>query len=232
MATTYQYFVNSVREALKESRDDSDLKFDTIVFWTQVEVNRLRSERFAKRHMQSGQYLTHFTDVAVTNDGVRKYFELPKDIIDVENDNGIHQITYLLSDYDFCDRPYDVPFEKTSPARLWSLLAIPLRKPNPKRPFFARETNLVFLYGIDLINVPTVDIWLYTTVDAKHKLDLTEVIELEDGQVSVLLQRVLALVRFASLYPNDKTNFGSDGNTQALGRTAVSNSNLENTQQQ
>jgi hypothetical protein len=220
-----------VKQALKEFRDDADLQTDTIVFWTQVEVNRLRGERFSKRHQQSGQYLAHFYGVTVTNDGVRKYVEMPAGIIDVENDLGLHQVTYHLADYDYCDYPYDVPFEKTMPAKIWSLLAIPIRNPKPTRPFMAREGESLFFYGIENINVSSVDMWLYTTVDTTHKLDLTESIELEDGQVSVLIQRVLALVRFASLFPNDKTNFGSDGNTQALGRTAVSNTAIANQEQ-
>ncbi len=232
MATTYQYLVYSVKQALKEHRDDADLQLDTIVFWTQVEVNRLRGERFAKRHMQSGQYLAHFYGVQVTNDGVRKYLVMPSGIIDVENDNGIHQVTYHLADYTYCDYPYDVPFEKTSPAKIWSLKATPVRHPKPTRPFMARENTQLFFYGIDEINVDTVDMWLYTTVDTTHKLDLTESVELEDGQISVLLQRVLQLVRFASLFPNDKTNFGSDGNTQAIPKTALSQNQSQEQPQQ
>lgn len=230
--TTYQYLVNSVLESLKESRDDADLKRDVVVFWTQVEINRLRGERFSKRHQQSGQYLTHFYGVSVANDGVRKYVEMPSGIIDVENDNGIHLVTYHLADYEYCEYPYDVPFEKTMPAKLWSLLAIPIRNFKPTRPFMARENDKLFLYGIENISVSSVDMWLYTTVDATHKLDLTENVELEDGQISVLLQRVLSLVRFASLFPNDKTNFGSDGNTQNVPKTALSNTNPQEQQQQ
>lgn len=232
MTTTYAYLVFSITEALKESRDDADLKRDLVVFWTQVEVNRLRGERFAKRHLQSGQYLNHFYGIEVVDDGTRKYIQMPSGIIDVETDNGIHQITYHLADYEYCDYPYDVPFERTSPAKLWALKAIAIRNPNPTRPFYARETDKIFLYGIDNISVSSVDMWLYTTVSTAHKLDLSEEVELEEGQISVLIQRVLALVRFASLFPNDKTNFGSDGNTQALGRTAVSQTQLEQQNQQ
>lgn len=230
--TTYQYLVNSVLESLKESRDDADLKRDVVVFWTQVEVNRLRGERFTKRHLQSGQYLAHFYGVSVTYDGVRKYVDMPSGIIDVENDNGIHLVTYHLSDYEFCDYPYDVPFEKTSPAKIWSLLATPIRKPNPKLPFMARENSRLFFYGIDNISVTNVDMWLYTTVDTTHKLDLTESVELSDEQISVLLARVYNLAKFAALMPNDKSNTGSDGNTQQVAKTALSNTQVQEQQQQ
>jgi hypothetical protein len=217
---------------MKETRDDADLKRDVVTFWTQVEVNRLRGERFAKRTSQSGEYLSHFYGITVQNDGVRKYVDMPSGILDIENDNGIHQVTYHLADYDYCDYPYDVPFEKTSPAKIWSLMAIPIRKPSPTKPFCARENSQLFLYGIEMINVTSIDMWLYTTVDTSHKLDLNETVELAEEQISILIARVLNLARFASLLPNDKRNTGSDENTKSIAKTAMSQTQVETEQQQ
>lgn len=232
MITTYRYLVESVIEAINEAKDDADIRKDLVVFWTQVEVNRLRGERFSKRYHQSGEYLNHFYGIQVQNDGVRKYVELPSGIIDVEADNAIHMVTYHLADYEICEYPYDVTFERTSPARLWSLMAIPIRKPSAKKPYYAREYNKLFFYGIENINVETVDLWLYTTVSTKYKLNLDEEVELSEEQISILLQRVLNLARFASLYPNDKTNNGSDNNNQSMAKTAVSQTSAENQPQQ
>lgn len=230
--TTYRYLVNAVLESMKESRDDADLKRDVVIFWTQVEVNRLRGERFSKRLVQSGEYLSHFYGVQVKNDGVRKYAEMPSGIIDVERDNGINLVTYHLADYDYCDYPYDVPFENTSPAKLWALKAIPLRNFTPTRPFRAREGNKLFLYGIENISVESIDMWLYTTVSTTHKVDLDEQVELSGEQISVLIARIYNLARFAALMPNDKTNNGSDGNTQQVAKTALSQTQVQEETQQ
>lgn len=232
MVTSYRYLVESVLQMLKEHRDDADIHRDLVVFWTQVEVNRLRGERFSKRFFQSGEYLNHFYGVQVTNDGTRKYIEMPSGIIDVENDNGIHLITYHLADYEYCEYPYDVPFERTTPAKIWSLLSIPIRKPNPKKPYYAREYDKIFLYGLENIAVSSVDVWLYTTVSTSHKLDLNETVELEDGQISVLLQRVINLARFGSLFPNNRTNVGGDENQSSMAKTAVSQTQVEQQTQQ
>lgn len=230
--TTYAYIVGSVLEALKEHRDDADLKRDVVIFWTQVETNRLRSERLAKRSLQSGQYLNHFYGIKVMADSVRKYVEMPSGIIDIENDNGIHLVTYHLEDYNYCEYPYEVPFEKTTPAEIWALKSIPLRKPSPTRPFMAREKDKLFLYGIESISVKEIDMWLYTTVSTSHVLDLNEDCGLSDDQVSLLIPRIFKLAQFASLLPNDKTNTGSDENTAQIAKTAMSQINPETQQTQ
>jgi hypothetical protein len=222
MLTTYRYLIYSVIEAMKQTSDDAELKKDLVIFWTQVEVNRLRGERLTKRHLQSGKYLNHFYGIQVSTDNVRKYVDMPSGIVDLENDNGVHQVTYHLADYDYCEYPYDVPFEKTTPAKIWSLISIPIRKPSPTRPFMARENEKLFLYGIDMVSVSSVDMWLYTTVDTSHVLDIDREIELSEDQISVLIKRVFDNCRFASLMPNDKANDGKDTSNQMLPKTAVS----------
>lgn len=228
---TYSYLVNAILESLKETRDDADTKRDVVVFWVQVEVNRLRSERMAKRSAQSGKYLNCFYGIQVSNDGVRKYSDMPSGIIDIENEGGIEMVTYHLADYDYCDAPYDVQFEKTTPAKIWTLKALPLRNMSPSRPFMALENKRLFYYGIEQVSVDKVDMWLYTTVDPKHKIDLNEDVELSDDQISVLMARVYDLARFASLMPNNKTNTGSDENTQSVPKTALSQTQIEQQQQ-
>lgn len=223
MVTTYRYIVYSVLEAIKESKDDSEIKRNTVIFWTQVVVNSLREQRLAKRHIQSGAFLAMVGGIQVLQSGKRKYFVAPSDIVDLENDNGIRQITYELADFDYCDTPMRVPFNKTSPEKVWSLINIPVRKPTPTRAYYAREGFNVYLYGIDNVNVQTVDMWFYAAVTPVHLLNLDAPIELAEGQMEVLINRVMALARFAMLFPNDRTNIGGDLNIQAgRNKTALS----------
>lgn len=222
---TWRYLTYSILEAVKETIDDADIKRNTIVFWLQVEANRLRQERLAKRKIQSGEYLSHIGDIPVSVDGMRRYVSMPSAIIDLENDNGIAQITYKLADFDYCDSPMDVPFEKTSPMKIWSLKAIGIRNPSPTKPFYAREGDRTYLYGIELVSVDFVEMWLYTAIDPTRQLDLDEEIPIAEDQISILNYRVLSLVRFGLLIGSDKVNDGSDikgdRNKTALSQTQI-----------
>lgn len=231
---TFRYLAYSILEALKESKDDSDIKLNTVVFWIQVEANRLRKERLEKRILQSGEYLAHFSGVEVKLSGYRKYFALPSDIIDLQNDNGINLVTYHLEDFDYCDNPMTVPFHRTSPAEYWALMSLPTMNATPQQPYFAREGLNVFLYGIEQVNVSSVDVWLYTAVNPTIRVNLDEECPVPEDQISILNYRVMGLVRFGLLMPNDKSNTGSDGNTKAIAKTAISQANIptENQQQE
>jgi len=209
---TYRYVAYSVLQAIEESKDDSDLKRNTVIFWTQVIANRLIQQRLQKRRIQSGEFLSHIGQIKVQVSGVRKYVTMPDSIIDLENDNGIHLVTYYLDDYKYCDSAMSVPFEKTSPAKIWSLYAIPIRNPKPKAPKMAREGSSLFLYGIEKINVQYIDMWIYTAIDPVHLIDLDAEIPIAEDQVEVLINKVMGMARFAILLPNDKTNIGSDLN--------------------
>lgn len=224
---TYRYVAYSILEALNENKDDSSIRRNNIIFWVQVAANTLRAQRLAKRQIQSGEFLTHFGNIEVIQDGVRKYVSMPQQIIDLENDNGIEQVTYRLEDFDYCDSPFDQPFEKTEPAKIWSLRAIPLRAPNPTRPFMAREGNKLYLYGIENIAVNYVEMWLRTAVDQTRQLDLDASVEVAEDQIELLIQKVMPLVRFALILPNDKTNTGSDENLNSNNKTALSQAPMQ-----
>lgn len=230
---SYRYVTYSVLQSTKEWKDDSDVRRNTVIFWTQVIANRLIQQRLVKRKINSGEYLTHVGQIAVLQDGRRKYAIMPSDIIDIENDNGIHQVTYRLDDFDYCHSPMDVPFEKTSPAKVWSLMAIPIRSPKPSAPKMARESTRLYLYGIEQVNVLWIEMWIYTAIDPVHLVDLDEEIPLAEDQIEILINKVMAMARFAILLPNDKTNDGGDNNqTNARDKTALSQVPIGNQNQQ
>lgn len=224
---TYRYLVYSILEQIKQTFDDAEMKRSTIIFWTQVEVNRILKERLSKRKLQSGEYLSHFTDIPVLVDGIRKYVEMPSAIVDLDNDNGIHLVTYLLTDFDWCDSAMDVPFTKTSPAKLWALRAIPITKPRPDSPYMAREGSKLYLYGIENVSVDSIDMWIYTSVNPTHLVDLDTEVEISPDQASIIIYRVLALVKFSLVLPSDKLNDGADTTTAANNKTAISQMQLQ-----
>lgn len=220
---TYRYVAYSVIQAIKEWKDDSEVKRNTVIFWAQIVANRLIQQRLGKRKIQSGEYLSKVGGIQIQVDGRRKFVTLPSDIVDLENDNGIEQVTYHLEDFDYCDSPMDVPFEKTSPAKIWSLKAIGIRTPKPMAPKMARENSNLYLYGIEQVNVSTVDMWIYAAIEPVHLVNLDSEIPISEDQVEVLINRVMGLARFAMLFPDDKTNLGGDLNsTLGKNKTAIS----------
>lgn len=233
---TYRYVAYSVLQSIKESKDDSDLKRNTIIFWIQVIANQLRQERLKKRRIQSGEFLAHIGNIQVNIEGVRKYVNMPDIIVDLEHDNGIHQVSYYLDDYDYCDSAMSVPFEKTQPAKMWSLLAIGIRKPKPTAPKMAREGSKLYLYGIEKINVQSIDMWIYTAIDPVHLVDVDAEIPIAEDQVVVLINKVMGMARFSMLLPNDRGNTGADQNPGlATNKTALSQAptySQDNQQQQ
>ena len=229
---TYRFVVYSILEAIKESKDDSDLKRNTVIFWTQVITNRLIQQRLSKRKINSGEFLSHIGQIQVNIDGIRKYALMPSPIIDLENDNGIEQVTYYLEDFEYCDQPMTIPFEKTSPAKVWSLYAIPVRKPTPSKPKMAREGSNLYLYGIENVNVQYIDMWLYTAINPQHLIDLDTDIPLAEDQIEVLINKVMGMARFAMLLPNDKTNIGGDLNPSLDKKTALANAPISYSDQQ
>ena len=95
---TYRYVSFAVLEMLKQTGDDADININLVNFWVQVISARLRFERTGKRISETGAYIKHFPYVAVNLDNTRKYFELPESILDLEFDNAIELVTYLIED--------------------------------------------------------------------------------------------------------------------------------------
>lgn len=228
---TYRYVSFAVLEMLKQTGDDADININLVNFWVQVISARLRFERTGKRISETGAYIKHFPYVAVNLDNTRKYFELPESILDLEFDNAIELVTYLLEDFDYCDTPMQIPFEKTSPSKIWSLYSIPIRKPNPNKVFMAREGGRVYLYGIECVDVSYVEVWLKTSVNPSYVCDLDSIVPVEDDQIEILIKRVYGAVRFGMIVKTDKDNEGSDTTTSQRNKTAIAGAQVDDTQQ-
>mgnify|MGYP007044107618 CR=1 FL=1 len=107
--STYRYTSNLILQTIQQNFDDRKTTIDQINYWIQVVANRLRYLRLNKKNLDTGVYLNVITDIPVLNDGVKKYFELPEEIIDIDGDQGIDYVTNCPSTTDDdCDSVLDI----------------------------------------------------------------------------------------------------------------------------
>lgn len=239
--STYRYVAYAVLDALQQNFDDGKININHVTFWTTVCANQLRQQRQSKKTFDSGAYLVQFTNVKVLVDGKRKYSNLPMAILDIDNDSGVNTITYANSEADDCDDPLAIPFERTSPAAYHTLYNVPIRKPKPSSPYFYRANSIqnidnigrFYYLGIENIDVDFVDMFLYVAYNPQNIVNIDSVVPVEEDQIVTLIARVVQIMKFAMLVEPDRTNDGSDKQSQrGLVNANISDGEQENQQSQ
>lgn len=212
----YRYVSYSLLTSLKKMDDDSDVRLPHVVYWVQVVANKLMVDQFLKT--DSGLFTSTFNEVTVLEDEKgRKYFELPSQIMDLPNEEGIELITYCAEK---CN-PHpqqSVFFQPTTLAKSPLLYYDEYTKPSTLNPYFYRvgykvdgaKVNRVYLLGLECAKVDCLDIALRCTIDPTALCDLDEEIPLPDERIKELMDEVLALGRFIMMIPEERVNQGAD----------------------
>ena len=224
---TYREVAYNTLESYKKVFDDTTLQLSQVVFWIQVVTNRLRYENKKDKSLQ--KYLTRFCSVPVKTDANckdRKYIDLPTEIMDMDNDKGVHYITYNYDTGSCCTGANftQVQFQPTTPAESMRLAMDEYEKPSAKQPYFYRITGvddcdnvdrLEFL-GLECIEVTDVEIGVMCSLNPSQVCDLDSEIPLPDWLVEELIIRVNNLGRFILVSPQELVNDGSDQTRRSI----------------
>lgn len=233
---TWRYVGYDLLTSLKKMDDDSDIRLTQVLYWMQVIANRISVEQFLAT--DSGLYTSTFDNVTIlTDDKGRKYIDLPNQIMDLPNEEGVEMMSYCA---DGCEpSPFTtVFFQPTTLSKVPHLYMDEYTKPDTDNPYFYRVGNKVngtkvsrlYLLGLDCIQVTCLEIAIRCTLDPSKLCDLDEDIPLPDERIEELMQAILQLGRFVMMIPEERVNEGGDETPEMSaprGRPANTNSNTE-----
>lgn len=227
MATILRHIVDDISEDLKQTLDDRTIQSTQIAYWVIMIANRLLFQHIGKRN--SGTFLNVFDNVPVETASKstspneikgRKFIRLPKSIYDYDKDGGIDYISYCLDfDQEGCPPAFtNVTFDRTTPGKSRRLYFSKFEIPSPERPYFYVVHDYVYLLGIECVDIGSLEIGIYSTIDPVEKIDLDAPFDFPDELLIVLKRQVVDLGRFALLMPEEKTN---DGENKTAGNKSV-----------
>jgi len=215
---TYRYVVYDLQKSLKKTFDDADITLIQIIYWVQVISNRIRLEHYMTTN--SDLFTSTFYPISVQKDDKgRKYIDLPTQIMDLPNNEGIAYITYNF-DTNCChgDTFAQTYFQPVNTMEVQLLYLDEYTQPSPKQPYFRRvgdkvngvDVNRVYLLGLECVEVKDVEIAVRTTLDPRNVCNLDDKLPIPDERVADLMTEILKLGRFIMLIPDERQNDGSD----------------------
>lgn len=225
MATLLRHVVDDIAVDLKQVLDDKLVQRSQIAYWVTLVGNRLKSQHIGKR--DSGAFLSVFDEVPVEMKTVsklpneiknRKFIRLPKSIYDYDKDKGIEYISYSIEDEQpGCPPPFtNTAFNRTTPSKSERLYFSKYEKPDSFNPYFYRVGDYIYFLGIECVDIKSVEIGIYTTLDPITEIDLDAPFDFPEELLIILKRQVLDLGRFVLLMPQERINDG-DNDLQGKG---------------
>lgn len=230
---TYRDVVNAVIEIMNAESDDSEISPQLVFYIIQAISSRLRSERLKKSDTQSGRFLLHFADIPIMGKiGKFQYIDLPDvDILDLPFDSGIELITLASSELDGCENPLDWRFERTTlPAYANTIKNNSLRNRRGNI-FWSRLSNRIQFLNAECIDIKKVDIYAFAAGDV-DPCDLDSELNNDPDQIELIIRNALSILRFNLIAATDRMNDGADGMQQMRNKTALSETDPAQMQQQ
>lgn len=217
---TFRNLVGSLQVALKQTFANTSVPLSQIAFWCTLFINKARSAKVQSE--DTGRYTMVFPNVPIfiptistTNyiEG-RKYILLPDNILDLPDDKGIVYISY--NDFEGSCPPSftGVRFTRTTQTKSNRLYMSPYEVPNPANPYYYLiSKNIVYLLGIECIDVNSLEIGLIVSFDPFTQCVLDENMDMDEAIFAYVYTQVLNLGRFTMLIPSNTINDGTDKST-------------------
>ena len=217
---TYRYVSYDLLTSLRKMTDDADIRLFQVIYWLQVVANKIRVDQFLTT--DTGLFTSTFSQVTVQTDANgKKYIDLPAQVMDLPNEEGIEMITYCA---ERCN-PHpesQVFFQPTTLSKSVILSWNEYTKPSTSNPYFYRvgdkvdgvKVNRLYLLGLDCYDVDCLDIAIRCSLDPKSVCDLDDEIPIPDERIEELTKEVLSLGRFVMMIPEERINQGTDEGSQ------------------
>jgi len=214
---TFRNLIGSLQVALKQTFAGSSISLAQISFWCTLYINKARSAKIQSE--DTGRYTMVFPNVPIyipttsTTNYIagRKYILLPSNILDLPGDKGIVYISY--NDFEGSCPPSftGVRFTRTTQTKANRLYMSPYETPTPANPYFYLiSKNIVYLLGIECINVNSLEVGLIVSFDPFTQCVLDENMDMDEAEFATVYAQVLNLGRFTMLIPSNTINDGTD----------------------
>ena len=220
---TWRYICWDILSILKKTTASSDLGFSQVLFWASSIANRLRHQHIGKN--PTGRYLNIFTGIPIQNVGTsanpnvvknRKLIVLPAPVYDYINEKGISYICHAQDES--CPPEFlNQNFQPTTPAKAARLTYSPYENPGPNNVYFYRVENIVYFLGLEFVNIYTLEMGLYTSLEMRTNLvNPDDICDLTEQHLTILRQELLQLGSFAFAVPKDRINDAADSMKENL----------------
>jgi len=211
--STYRYIANEISKTFNYNFPDSTVTFPQIMYWVLVAENYIR-QRSLKVTM-TGSFLTEFTAVPVLSDAQgRKYFTLPSQVLDLENEKGIDYILYQQGNV-----PYgkQIRLQQTDADIIDKLYWNKYENPSPSNPYFYRVNQTIYTLGIENVPITTLQMGLYTALDTRpNQVNADSPIFINEEQVVSLREMVFGFAKLALVVPKDRMEVGDDERNEGV----------------
>lgn len=218
MAERLRILIDDTLETIKQTFDDRNVSRAQVAYWYIIVGNQLLAQHVQKR--DSGAFLSTFTDIPIVQVAAnknpdfvkaRRFLRLPVDIFDFDKDNGVEYITYTSPGGLECPPKFsEIKFQRTTPSEAEFLNMHPQTKPSAKNPYWFRTGRNIYLLGVEKVNIKTVEMGIYMTIDPVEKIDIDLPFHFPPELLHVLKRQVLDLARFSFFFPSERKNEGSD----------------------
>ncbi len=219
-----RYICNDILTILKKETANADLTEMQVQYWAVTIANKLRYQHILKS--PTGRFLNIYTNIPVqisntsTNPNLvanRKYIDLPEAVYDMMAEKGINYICHTQDST--CPPEFmGLLFQPTSPSTAYRLDFSPYESPSPKNPYFYRtDNNRIYFLGIETVNVRSLEMGLYTSIDMRtNRINIDSPLDLTEQHIDLLRQQLLSLGAFSSAIPKDRINDANNATEQPL----------------
>lgn len=132
--------------------------FNATIIYNKLLMQELRRDEAANDAIGSSSLLfTYIVDLThrdvgdnVSNEFDASYFDLPTQIMNLENGSGLNMVRYLRNDIPFGCRPAiaRTPFSITTLPQVYSLYQSAYQSPRSDRPYAAQVQDRVYVFGV------------------------------------------------------------------------------------
>ena len=225
---TLRYVVYDILRDFKQANAQAEISAYQIVYWVLVHADRLRKQHIGK--LDSGEYLSLFEVTVSVDADDRKYITIPTRIYDYDLDRGVASISFERgTNIGTGGQDLFLPgftsqiFGRTTPGGAARLYYRTEETPSATNPYFYRVGDLIYLLGIELDAVATVEVSLYSALDpADTSLDIDQPFDFPQDLIPVLKRQILDLGLWVLNVPKDLINDGTDGQGQVQQKKFIS----------
>jgi hypothetical protein len=225
---SYRYLAFSSLAALKKVFADSDIKLLDILFWVKMAVNSVVAKTLTGKP-PTGSYLATFTNVPVIYNNKdngsllfrKKYLSLPANIFDLPLDNAIDWMNFRNPSFiPNCGCKEHFTFQRSTLVQIKLMYDTAFEKPGIEDNFyFVRVNDLLYLFGIEDVQVKAVDMAIRTSVSPYiSSMTLDDEVMLNDEQVLDVISKVVSIGRYVMMVPKERVEDGTDTTATPPGR--------------
>lgn len=205
--------------SLSLHHDDARIGRIAMAYYVQIAVDKVNSRRITKDYSRdirgASDNLERFiVDLQLNDPNIPfpcMYFDLPATLLSLPFDGGLAWVRYHRSNLP-AHCPPDIagrPFNHTTIGALSNLYNLAYKRPEPQRPYVARDRYRVYVFGVNDL-VTKLHVGLFCTLPDMADMDPDAELPLPPEAVADVRRMVIDSARLALLIPERLANDGRD----------------------